>query len=97
MKRRSSGHDLRLNSLQVRAQSVGNILHALHTQINEFSIFFRSLELNSQLWHSILVVVLDRSVLILLLEDDLILFSDLCLREESDIKNHSVVDAYIND
>ena len=96
MQRRSSGHDLRLHSLQVRSQSVGDILHVLHAQVDQLSIPLRSLELDSQLRHSILIVVLHPSVLILFLEDDLVLLADLSLCEESDVEDHSVIDTFIN-
>lgn len=96
MQRGSSGHDLRLNSLQVGSQSVGDILHVFHAFIDQLSILFRPLELDSQLRHSILVIVLHITVFVLLLEEDLVLLSNLCLSEEPYVKDHSVIDTFIN-
>lgn len=96
MQRRSSGHDLRLNTLQVRPQPVGDILHVLHAQIDQLSILLRPLKLDSQLRHSILIIILHLPLLILFLEDDLVLLSHLSLREESDIKDHAMVDTFID-
>lgn len=93
MQRRSPWHDLRLHSLQVRSQPVGDILHVLHAQIDQLSVPFRPLEMNGQLWHSILIEVFH---LLLILEDDLVLLSNLCLCEESDVEDHSMVDTFVN-